>query len=172
MEGVAARARCGKGSLYRRWRDKRELILAALRSQFPPLPSAQCELPARQNLFSALRSLAEVLTGNASYPELLVVVGLFRDAEIRCLYAELVVARSMTVLESIILAGICSGEIAPASVTALAPRIGPALIVEHVLLRGTAPTASEIEGIIDAVIGRTADTRFDSRGERSGLSRR
>ena len=154
MENVAARARCSKGSLYRRWASKRELILGAIRSQCPPMPAAQRHGTARQNLFAALSALAEVLTGNTSYPELVVMTGLFRDAKIRAIYADFTLGRSMIALESTIIAGICSKEIDPAAVTTLAPRTGTALIVQHVLLTQTAPTPSEIEQTIDAMIGR------------------
>ncbi|OBJ83278.1 TetR/AcrR family transcriptional regulator [Mycobacterium sp. 1245852.3] len=154
MENIAARARCSKGSLYRRWPGKHALIHAALRSQLPPISTAPRGGTARQELFSVLNSFAKVLTGNASYPELVVMVGLFGDAEIRAIYDELVVGRTVTMLERIILAGICSAEIDAAAVTTLATRMGTALIVQHVLLTQSAPTASEIRRIIDTMIGQ------------------
>ncbi len=81
------------------------------------------------------------------------MAGLFRDAQIRAIYADLILERSITALESIILAGICSKEIDPTAVTILAPRTGTALIIQHVLLTQTTPTPSEIEQIIDTMIG-------------------
>ncbi len=157
MEKVAARAGCGKASLYRRWPGKRDLILAALKSLVPLMPTGQRLGSSRQNLFATLSSLAEVLVGNTPYPESIVIVGLFHDAEIRSLYVDSVLARSTAVLENIILAGICSGEVDPASVTALAVQTGPALILQHALLVRTVPTPFEIEQIIDTMLGRPGD---------------
>ncbi|OBJ10899.1 TetR/AcrR family transcriptional regulator [Mycobacterium sp. 1465703.0] len=157
IENVAARARCSKGSIYRRWSRKRELIVAALRAQCPPVPTAQRHGTARQDLFSALSALAGILTGHTAYPELVVMSGLFRDTKIRAIYADVILERSIIAFESIILAGICAQEIDPAAVRPLAPRTGTALIVQHVLLTQTAPTPADIEQFIDAMIGSPGD---------------
>jgi AcrR family transcriptional regulator len=162
MDGVAARARCGKAVLYRRWPGKRELLLAALRAHIPPLPPARRDRSARQNLLAGLSSLADVLAGKTAYPALFVVVQLFHDAEMRTLYAESIVAQRTKVLDEIIAAGVSSGEIDPSAVTPFTTRTGPALIVQRILLTGTVPTRSELEQIVDSLIGRPGHPVADS----------
>jgi AcrR family transcriptional regulator len=154
IDGVAARARCGKASLYRRWPGKRELVLAVLGSRLPPPPAGRRDASARQNLRSALGSLSEMLIGDTRYPALFVIVGMHRDVAMQDLYRELVMTPWMKSLQEIITAGVSSGEIDPASVTALTGQIGPALVIQHVLLTGTVPSRSELNQIVDAVIGR------------------
>ncbi|MGO9822384.1 MAG: TetR/AcrR family transcriptional regulator [Solirubrobacteraceae bacterium] len=39
IEGIAARAKSGKTTIYRRWKDKHELIIAALATTRPPPPT-------------------------------------------------------------------------------------------------------------------------------------
>ena len=62
MEGVAARAETNKAVLYRRWLNKSELVIAALRKYLPNLPN---EIPntgnLREDVFSYLLGLAKPL---------------------------------------------------------------------------------------------------------------
>ncbi|MGB8451000.1 MAG: TetR/AcrR family transcriptional regulator [Anaerocolumna sp.] len=62
MEGVAARAETNKAVLYRRWSNKSELVIAALRKYLPALPK---EIPntgnLRNDIFSYLHTLAKPL---------------------------------------------------------------------------------------------------------------
>jgi AcrR family transcriptional regulator len=59
MEGVAARAQTGKQVLYRRWRNRAELVIAAVRQRVTPLTS---DLPdtgrLRDDVLAVLRRMA------------------------------------------------------------------------------------------------------------------
>jgi AcrR family transcriptional regulator len=153
MEGIAARARCGKAALYRQSPDKRKLLLDALRSQLPPLPVARPNLTARQNLSAALRSLADLVAGKAKYPSLFVIAQLMHDPETRAMYADSVVVPRMKAIDAIITAGVQSGEIDRGAITALTTRTGSALIIQQLQLTGKPPTQLELESIVDALIG-------------------
>lgn len=154
MDGIAARACCGKGTLYRYWPGKRELVLAALRSQFPQLPAPRPQFSPRKNLLAVLSSLADVLSGKTSYPSLSVIGQLLHDHELRAAYADMVVAPQSRVINEIIVAGVSSGEINPKTVTTLTAQTGPALIILHLQLCGRPPTKVELEQITDTVIAR------------------
>lgn len=154
MEGIATRARCGKSVLYRRWPGKRELVLAALVHQLPPLPAARRDLSARQNLLTVFSSLVDVFSGQTPYPGLVVMAQLLHDPDLRAAYGDSVVAPRMRVIEAIIAAGVASGEIDPAAVTELTARTGPALIVQRVLLGGTMPARAELEQIVETLFRR------------------
>ncbi|KEF95000.1 hypothetical protein K883_05185 [Mycobacterium sp. TKK-01-0059] len=153
MAGVAARARCGKGSLYRRWPTKRDVILDALRARAALPPSVRQEGPARRNLVTVLHWFAQLLVGKTGYPELVVIAELFGDDEIRETYADLVLVPVAKAIQGIIAAGLISGEIDPTAVRDLTIHVGPALIIQSVLLTGTTPRRAELEQISDAILG-------------------
>jgi AcrR family transcriptional regulator len=113
VEAVAARAGVGKATVYRRWRNKEDLLLAALGSLKSPLPdpdtgSVRDDLiamvavmsqdavdPARQRQYTLL------LGEGAKYPKLM------------ARYAETVVEPRRDVIRSVLRRGIEAGQIRP-----------------------------------------------------------
>ena len=113
VEAVAARAGVGKATVYRRWKNKEDLLLAALGSLKSPLPdpdtgSARDDLialvtvmardgvdPARQRQYTLL------LGEGAKYPKLMTR------------YAETVVEPRREVIRSVLRRGIATGQLRP-----------------------------------------------------------
>lgn len=113
VEAVAARAGVGKATVYRRWKNKEDLLLAALGSLKSPLPdpdtgSVRDDLiamvtvmsqdavdPARQRQYTLL------LGEGAKYPKLM------------ARYAETVVEPRRDVIRSVLRRGIEAGQIRP-----------------------------------------------------------
>jgi AcrR family transcriptional regulator len=157
MEGVAARARTGKAALYRRWPTKHALVLAALRHSLPPLPEPRADRSARQNLLAVFAAHCEVLAGGTAFPGLEVMGQVLHEPELRAILAEELIAPRLAVIESILGAGEHSGEIDAARLGPLTAKIGPALIVQHVLLTGAPPSRRELARIVDALISPSAD---------------
>ena len=111
VEAVAARAGVGKATVYRRWKNKEDLLLAALGSLKSPLPdpdtgSARDDLivlatvmardgvdPARQRQYTLL------LGEGAKYPKLMTR------------YAETVVEPRREVIRSVLRRGIATGQL-------------------------------------------------------------
>lgn len=156
MEGIAARAATGKAALYRRWSNKHDLVQDALRYALPPEPALRGDRSAREKLLTIFTGHRDVLAGKTSFPGLVIMGQLFHQVELRAIFADAVVAPRLRVVESILQDGVASGEIDPAALTPLSARIGPALINQHLLLTGRAPTRRDLLAIIDTVLGAPA----------------
>ncbi|WP_111552292.1 TetR/AcrR family transcriptional regulator [Kitasatospora sp. SolWspMP-SS2h] len=118
MEGVAARTRCGKSTLYRRWRTKARFVAAALRARREP----RCAGIDTGSLAGDLRRVAAA-TGTWSDRDtaLLQALGyaVMTDSDLRDAVRETVIAPEVAALEEILRRGVARGEV-PADHPALA----------------------------------------------------
>lgn len=152
MGGIAARARTGKASLYSRWASKRELLCAALVSAVPPLPAPSARRSARENLLGVLTAHRDLLAGKTGFPGLNVIAQLLHEPALRAIFVDSVIRPRLTVIDSILRTAVEQGEIDSASVTPWSVEIGPALISQHFILTGRAPTRRELILILDTVM--------------------
>lgn len=152
MEGIAARAHTGKAALYRRWANKHDLVIAALRDALPELPVLDTERTTRDNLRAVLTALCDVLARPNPFPYIYIVGELVRQPEFRATFTQDIVGPRLRVIQSILRHGIDTGEIAPGTITPLTAKTGPALVMQTVLLTGKPPNRAEIETIIDTML--------------------
>ncbi|WP_040829844.1 TetR/AcrR family transcriptional regulator [Nocardia jiangxiensis] len=152
MEAIAARAQTGKAALYRRWPTKQALVLAALLHVLPPLPEPSAERSKRQNLLSVLIAIGEVMAGRTTFPGLDILGQVLREPELRAMYAEKLIAPRIQVIDTILRDVETGGEFDPGTLPSLNARIGPALIIQQVLLTGAPPTRRELGEIVDALL--------------------
>jgi len=152
MEGIAARAGTGKAALYRRWPTKRAVVLAALSHAMPPPPQPRANRSARQNLMAIFDAHRGVLAGQTGFPGVEVIVQLLHDPQFRTIFANDLIAPRLQLIESVLRAAERDGEVAAGTISALSARIGPALILQHILLTGARPTRRELTAIVDAVL--------------------
>jgi AcrR family transcriptional regulator len=113
VEEVAARAGVGKATVYRRWRNKEDLLLAALGSMKSPLPETDGG-SVRDDLIALVTVMAEdaadprrtrqytlLLGEGAKYPRLM------------ARYAETVVEPRRDVIRSVLRRGMANGQLRP-----------------------------------------------------------
>lgn len=153
MEGVAARARTGKAALYRRWPGKQALVLAALEYFLPPPPEPRADRSARANLLALFTAVTRVWAGESGYPGITVFVEALREPSLRALLVDTLVGPRLRAIEAVLRQAEQTGEVAPGSLSPLAPNIGPALIMHLLLTTGKAPTRRDLNHIVDAVLG-------------------
>jgi AcrR family transcriptional regulator len=156
MEGIAARARTGKAALYRRWSSKHDLVQAALHYALPPLPEPRPDRSARENLLAVFTAHCDVLAGKTAFPSLVIMNQLLHEPELRAIFADAVVAPRLQITESILQAGVATGEINAAALTPYTARVGPALINQQLLLTGAPPNKRQLAHIVDTVIAPVA----------------
>ncbi|HEY7103369.1 MAG TPA: TetR/AcrR family transcriptional regulator [Mycobacteriales bacterium] len=111
MEAVAARAGVGKATIYRRFADKDELVLAAVEAIKPRPPEPLGE-SVRDDLVAIARHVTRVREGIAGQIMPCMVPELQRPGRLRDLYLKLVEDRR-EITRSVLRRGIASGELRP-----------------------------------------------------------
>jgi AcrR family transcriptional regulator len=153
MEGVARRACTGKAALYRRWRTKQDLVLDALRTALPPeADPPDADRPVREELLATLTRVADVLAGRSGFPGIDVLAEVLRVPELREAFGQRLIEPRLRGIEAVLRRAAERGEVTAAAVTPLLARIGPALVVESFLLRGTPPDPAELAEIVDSIL--------------------
>ncbi|MCV7030504.1 TetR/AcrR family transcriptional regulator [Mycobacterium sherrisii] len=152
MEGIAARAQTGKAALYRRWCSKHDLVHAALVFALPSVPEPRSSRSPREALLTVFTAHRDVLAGKTAFPGLDIIHQLLHEPEMRAIFADAVVGPRLKLIDSILQAAVEAGDVDPAALTPLTPRIGPALINQHFLLTGEPPNRRELAMIVDTII--------------------
>jgi AcrR family transcriptional regulator len=111
MEAVAARAGVGKATIYRRFADKDELVLAAVQAVKPPPPEPLGK-SVREDLVAIAQHVARVRTGMAAQIMPCMVPELQRPGRLRDLYQRVLEDRR-DVTRSVLRRGIATGELRP-----------------------------------------------------------
>jgi AcrR family transcriptional regulator len=137
IEGVAARAGAGKATVYRRWRNKAELVADAVRSH------ASAQLPdadtgdVREDLRVALRAMHRSFHGIDGAVRTVFTAERIRHPELGDAFERAFVADRRTHLQRIIRRAVDRGELPATTDVALLADVGPALLLyEFVLRRG------------------------------------
>ncbi|MGH8876373.1 MAG: TetR/AcrR family transcriptional regulator [Stackebrandtia sp.] len=153
MEGIARRAGTAKTSLYRRWPDTHELLLAAFYHHMPqevPSPSAddlRGDLIAALNLMRdwlatpAARGMAGIVTARHLHPEL-------ADR----LFAEVFDPRGSRFTLTVLRHYADRGEFDPARLTPVVANIGEALLIKVATDENRLPGEADIIAIVDQAI--------------------
>jgi AcrR family transcriptional regulator len=108
---VAARAGVGKATIYRRFADKDDLVLAAVEAVKPRPPEPAGE-SVRDDLIAIVRHVVRIREGMAGQIMPCMVPELQRPGRLRDLYLKLVEDRR-DVTRSVLRRGIATGELRP-----------------------------------------------------------
>lgn len=152
MEHVAHRARASKGSLYRRWSRRAELVADAVHHTVPGCCEAPDTGSTREDILGCLRGFAQLLNGPSGEAVRGLMAETIRDAElmevIRTRFVEPGVSLFLTVLQR----GVARGEVRATALTTRIASVGPDLLRQYFLVhRSPIPDQVLIE-IVDEVI--------------------
>jgi AcrR family transcriptional regulator len=152
MEGVASAAGTGKAALYRRWRDKGELVIDALDA----LLTSSDDLPdrgsLRADLVFLLHAKAETLNSPVGQALQSLLAEVERDRAFYRLINERVFAPRAEMFDVVMERARRRGEVAGDRLSPLVTEVGPALLIKHLLGGGPAVTQEFVEGIVDVVL--------------------
>ncbi|MFF2083659.1 TetR/AcrR family transcriptional regulator [Nocardia sp. NPDC058176] len=152
MEGVAARAGTGKAPLYRRWKNKDDMVLDAVRHGFPLRPGPEYSGHLREDLLALLRGLAFGLAGPfGSILRAILSETHRRPALMAALHASIFDPRAAE-LRTMLRAAAAAGEIRADAVDSTGATLGPELVVFRFLTEGAPVPDATITGIVDDVI--------------------
>lgn len=152
MEGVANRASASKGSLYRRWSSKAELVVDAVHDLNPDPVKLADTGNVRDDILSFLESFARVLNGPSGEAVRGLMAETLRDRELReVIRARFIEPANVQLMEAL-RRGVVRGEVRPGALTPLVASIAPALLRQYITLNDTKIPRSALVEIVDEVI--------------------
>lgn len=152
MEGVAARASASKGSIYRRWSNRAELVVDAVHNANPsPLLLADTG-NVRDDILAFLAGFARVLNGPSGAAVRGLMAETVRDRELMAVIRDRFIEPANLLLLEALRRGVARGEVRPGALTPLVAAVAPALLREHVLLHGAPIPRSVLVEIVDDVV--------------------
>jgi AcrR family transcriptional regulator len=151
MDAVAARAGAAKTTIYRRWRDKAELVVDALNS-LKGVP----EVPDTGSLRDDLRAMAESVTSAEGQFGAQMTTGMVnavaRDAGLRAVFREKFLAPRMAGFRAVFERAVARGEMPAGHDLDLLARLFPALALQQLVMSGELPDARFAYRVMDEVV--------------------
>jgi AcrR family transcriptional regulator len=174
MDAVAARARAGKTTIYRRWQSKAELVVDALNSI-----KGDHDLPDTGSLRQDLHAMASDLINAETHAGALtvgMVNALAHDGELRRVFLAKFIAPRMAGFRTVFERAVARGEMPAGHDLDLLARLFPALGLQELVMFGQLPDTQSALHIMDEIVYPLAtmsatDTRTaltpSSKGSRS-----
>jgi AcrR family transcriptional regulator len=158
VENVAARARTGKASIYRRWPTKAELVLDAMCAEMPT--PAQCGLedvlPPDITTVEALRRTAVKIAGIMQSPAGQAMRAIkceaLADPELARTIDERFQAPRRQALLAMLQRGVERGEVRPEAVTPVVADVLPAIFTYRVIMQREPLSECAITEIMEQVL--------------------
>jgi AcrR family transcriptional regulator len=150
MDSVALAARTGKAALYRRWGNKKELVLEALSSVLPSPAGIPPAGHVRDDLIALLSCIQQAATATrAGAFHVMAVEG---DGDCRALFNQRVLLPCKDLILEALRRGAERGEVAESMVDPLLAAAGPALLIEHILAGGGPISDQLVASIVDRIL--------------------
>jgi len=157
VEGVAARARTGKASIYRRWPTKQELVMDALLEMLPSPEQAGITIDlddsvtTHEALLGVARAIGSVITSPSGAAMRAIKCEAMSDPELARLVDERFQAPRRAALLSLLRRGVERGEVRPEAATQLVADVIPAVLSHRVILQREPLTQRDIIDIIEQI---------------------
>lgn len=152
MERVASRARASKGSLYRRWPSRAELVVDAVHNTLPSCGELPDTGSVRGDLLGCLQGFVRLLNGPSGEAIRGLLAEVIRNPDLReVIQTRFVDPGVMVVLEAL-RRGAARGEVRTGALTTRIASVGPELLRQHVLVHGTPVPEQVLIEIIDEVV--------------------
>ncbi len=158
VESVAARARTGKASIYRRWPTKSELITDALVSELPT--PAECgleetlgdDVTTADALRRVARAIGAIITSPAGDAIRAIKCEAIVDSDLARLIDDRFQAPRRAAMLHLLHRGVARGEVRPGAATQLVADVLPAVLTHRVVLQRERLTEHDIAAIIEQVL--------------------
>jgi AcrR family transcriptional regulator len=151
MDAVAARAGAAKTTIYRRWRDKAELVVDALNS-LKGVP----EVPDTGSLRQDLCALAESIAGAEGKFGAGMTIGMVNavahDAGLRRVFGEKFLAPRMAGFRKVFEQAVARGEMSGGHDLDLLARVFPGLALQQLVMTGELPDARFTARVMNEVV--------------------
>jgi AcrR family transcriptional regulator len=157
VEGVAARARTGKASIYRRWPTKQELVMDALMDKLPTPKDCGVEVELDdsvttvQALHNIARAIGSIITSPAGDAMRSIKCEAVSDPALAQLIDERFQAPRRAAMLALLQRGVQRGEVRPGADTELVADVVPAVLTHRVILQRQPLSERDITDIIEQI---------------------
>lgn len=153
IDAVAARARCSKATIYRRWTDKAALVITAVRRHAgQPEAAAPDTGSLRSDLLAALQAMRSSLSGQDAALILGLLSAMHRDPELAETVREQVLQAKREVFGAVIARAAARGDVPATADGALIAEIGSAVLLARQLVTGDPLDDAFAQHLVDAVL--------------------
>jgi AcrR family transcriptional regulator len=157
VEGVAARARTGKASIYRRWPTKAELVMDALLTRMPTPEQCGINLDIADSvstvdaLYGVARAIATVITSPAGDAMRAIKCEALADPQLARLIDDRFQAPRRAAMIGLLKRGVARGEVRPGADTVLVADVLPAILTHRVIMQREPLTEKHLRDIMEQV---------------------
>jgi AcrR family transcriptional regulator len=152
MQRIASRARASKGSLYRRWSSRAELVVDAVRQRAPVVLEVPETGSVRGDVLGFLRGVADVLNGPAGEAVRGLMIEAMGDPELRAVIRARFIEPATECMLEALRRGVVRGEVRPAALTPLVAGAPIAVLREQFLLGGVSLQDSLLVEVVDTIV--------------------
>lgn len=151
MERIASRARASKGSLYRRWSSRAELVADAIHYAYPTTEKPPDTGSVREDLLGNLRAFADLLNGPSGEAIRGLMAETIRNPDLMDAIRIRLIEPGVSGFLDILRRGAVRGEVRASALTLRMASVGPDLLRQHFLMYRSIPDQVLFE-IVDEVI--------------------
>jgi AcrR family transcriptional regulator len=152
IEHIANRARASKGSLYRRWSSRAELVADAVHHTLPSC----CEPPdtgsTREDILGCLRGFANLLNGPSGEAVRGLMAETIREPDLMEVVRIRFIDPGVSLFLDVLRRGAVRGEVRATALTRRIASVGPDLLRQHFLAHRSPISDQVLIEIVDEVI--------------------
>ena len=152
MEHVANRARASKGSLYRRWSSRAELVVDAVHHTIPSCAERPDTGSVREDLLGCLRGFAKLLNGPSGEAVRGLMAETMRNPDLMEVVRIRFIDPGVGLFLEVLRRGAVRGEVRADAITHRIASLGPDLLREHFMVHRTPILDRVLIEIVDDVI--------------------
>jgi AcrR family transcriptional regulator len=152
MEHVANRARASKGSLYRRWSSRAELVADAVGYALPDYAEPPDTGNARDDILGCLRATATLLNGPSGEAVRGLMAETIRNPDLMEAIRLRFVDPGVEVLLTVLRRGAARGEVRTSALTPRIASVGPDLLRQYFLVHHSPIPDQVLIEIVDEVV--------------------
>jgi AcrR family transcriptional regulator len=153
IDAVAARARCSKATIYRRWPGKAALVITAVRRHAgQPAIAAPDTGSLRSDLLAALQVMRSSLSGQDAAVILGLLTAMHRDPELAGALREQVLDAKREVFGVVVARAAARGDVPALADGALLAEVSSAVLFSRLLVTGEPLDDAFAEHLVDAVL--------------------
>ena len=152
VDAIAARARASKATMYLRWRDKKELVLAALAQHVAESPAVTEDTGSlRGDLLAQCRLLAGTIAGADGRMLLALSRAATVDPDVRGAVEEKLGPRGYQLPRALVRRAVARGDLAPDVDGGVFEEIVPAILVMRLIV-GRPIDENYLRHLVDAIV--------------------